>query len=271
MARIVCVDDEKQALSGIVSVCEGIGGVTEVKGFDRPKAALKHLADYPCDIALLDIRMPEMDGISLARKILDLHPETENVFITAHERYAVDAWSVHARGYLLKPLAESRLREEIGYILSLHPEFAPAPQAAPIEVRTFGNFDVLVNGEPVRFQRAKAKELLAFLVEKQGRAITREEAFHILWEDKPYDRPGQKQLDVILRSLRFTLEEYGISGILSVQRGAICIHPRMIRCDMYRFVSGDVAAMNEYRGEYMNAYSWASLREAYLERRIEAL
>ena len=208
---------------------------------------------------------------ALKERLRELQPGAEIVFVTGHAEHAVEAWAVHARGYVLKPVTPERLREEVKYVLSLRPGMTPGRPSAHIEVKTFGSFDVLVDGEPVHFRRAKAKELLAYLVEKQGQSITREKAFLALWEGRPYDRPGQKQLDVILRSLRGTLDEYGIGGILSLRRGAISVVPRMFSCDMYRFVLGDAAAIGEYRGEYMTAYSWASLREAYLERRIENL
>lgn len=271
MLRVVCVDDEEPALQRVVSLCGETDGISETRGFGKPQDALDWVKEHPCDLALLDIRMPDMDGIRLAEKIRELQPGAEIVFVTGHAEHAVEAWAVHARGYVLKPVTPERLREEVEYVLSLRPGMTPGRPSAHIEVKTFGSFDVLVDGEPVHFRRAKAKELLAYLVEKQGQSITREKAFLALWEGRPYDRPGQKQLDVILRSLRGTLDEYGIGGILSVRRGAISVVPRMFSCDMYRFVLGDAAAIGEYRGEYMTAYSWASLREAYLERRIENL
>lgn len=271
MLRVVCVDDEEQTLQHIVSLCGETEEISGVRGFQSAAEALAWVRNHPCDLALLDICMPEMNGIQLAGKIRELQPRADIVFVTGHPEYAVEAWAVHARGYVLKPVTAERLKEEAEYVLSLRPELKAARPAARIEVKTFGNFDVLVDGEPVHFRRSKAKELLAYLVEKQGQSITREKAYLALWEGKPYDRPGQKQLDVILRSLRDTLEEYGISGILSMRRGAISIVPKAFSCDMYRFVLGDVAAVGEYRGEYMTAYPWASLREAYLERRIENL
>ena len=271
MLKVLCVDDEKLMLQFAVSLCEKIPEISGVQGFEKARDALGWLKDHPCDLALLDISLPEMDGILLAKQIKETRPDTEIVFVTGYAQYAVDAWSIHARGYILKPLTPERLREEVDYILSLRAEGASKAPPPHIAVKTFGSFDVMVDGEPVHFRRAKAKELLAYLVEKQGQGITREEAHRALWEGEKYDRPAQKQLDVILRSLRDTLKEYGIGDILSVQRGAIRIMPRLFTCDMYRFVLGDVAAINEYRGEYMNAYSWASLREAYLERRIENL
>ncbi len=269
--RVLCVDDDRQTLQSNLALCGRLPSVCGVQGFSRARDALDWLAGHPCDAALLDIGLPDMDGITLARKIREAHPDVEIVFVTGHAEYAIDAWDIHARGYVLKPLTLERLKEEVDYILSFRAQAPQRQAAAHIEVKTFGSFDVLVDGEPVRFKRAKAKELLAYLVEKQGKSVTREEAYRLLSEKEAYDRPAQKQLDVILRSLRATLEDYGISDILSFQRGAISIVPKLISCDMYRFLLGDVNAINEYRGEFMTAYSWASLQEAYLERRIENL
>ena len=81
-----------------------------------------------------------------------------------------------------------------------------------------------------------------------------------------YDRPMQKQLDVIIRSLRETLEEHHIGWIFELKRGTLRVIPEKISCDAWRFFSGDVDAVNEYQGEYMNTYSWANMREAYLDR-----
>ena len=139
-------------------------------------------------------------------------------------------------------------------------------QESHILVRTFGEFDVWVDGKPVSFSRAKAKELLAYLIDRQGSSITRANAFATLWENGVYDRSMQKQLDVVIRSLKDTLRDYGIEEILEVHRGSLRIRPEMIDCDLYRFFEGDVDAVNSYRGEYMNAYSWASMTESSIER-----
>lgn len=269
MLKVICVDDERQALQQMLSLCADNPDIGDVRGFSKPRDALNWVQHHACDLALLDIQMPGMDGIMLAGKIQEAQPETSIVFVTRHPQYSVDAWSIHVQGYLLKPVTAERLREETKYFLSLcQPEAQPA---AHIEIRTFGGFDVLVDGKPVHFQRSKAKELLACLVEKRGRSISREELHSILWDDRHYDRPAQKQLDVMLRSLRVTLDEYGIGEILSMQRGAIRIEPRTFSCDLYRLLLGDVDAVNEYRGEYMAGYSWASLQEAYLNRQTENL
>ncbi len=116
------------------------------------------------------------------------------------------------------------------------------------------------------FSRARAKELLAYLIDRQGGFVTRANVFSVLWEDGLYNRSMQKQLDVVIRSLRTTLEEYGICDIIELHKGSLRAVPEKLDCDLYRFFKGDVEAVDAYRGEYMSAYSWASLTESYMDR-----
>ena len=152
----------------------------------------------------------------------------------------------------------------MGYACGKAPTSIPAHTHPHIIIKTFGMFDVYVDDRPVSFKLSKAKEILAYLVDKQGVGVTRSEIFATVWEDQPYDRRMQKQLDVYIRSLRDTLREYGISEILEMKRGILRIVPGTIVCDAYLFFFGDIPTINSYRGEYMSSYSWASMTEAIL-------
>lgn len=119
MLKVLCVDDEKLMLRHLVSLCEKTTDVSETHGFDRAKEALCWVKDHSCDLALLDINLPDMDGITLAKRIQELRPETDIVFVTGYPQYAVDSWTVHPCGYLLKPITKKDLQEKLDYILSL--------------------------------------------------------------------------------------------------------------------------------------------------------
>ena len=258
--RIICVDDEPLAVEYTVEQCRLLQGVDEVNGFTSAVDALNDLKVHPADIAIVDINMPEMDGITLAARIKEVSPGTAIIFLTAYKKYALDAYSVHPTGYLLKPVSKETLAAEVDYARkgTYH-----SPDAH-IEIKTFGNFDVSVDGRPIGFKLAKAKEILAYLVDKQGSGVTRAELFAAVWEDRFYDRKMQKQLDVYIRSLRETLKENGVSEIMEMETGVLRVKPDTFVCDAYLFYSGDNDAINAYRGEYMSSYSWASMTEAIL-------
>ena len=258
----ICVDDEPLVLQLTLSLFRDLPQFDRVEGFAGPLEALDWLEEHTPDIALLDIDMPAMNGLELAARIREMHPETAIIFLTGYAEYALDAFKLHASGYLLKPINREKLYAEVNYALS----GKNRPASSHIFVKTFGNFDILVDGKPVVFKRSKSKELLAYLVDRHGGNVSRPEAFAVLWEDAFYDRAMQKQMDVVIRSLRSTLEEAGIAEIFEIQSGWMRILPDRLDSDLYRFLDGDRETINEYRGEYMSAYTWASQTEAYLDR-----
>lgn len=262
--RAICVDDEKLLMEDMVYQLGELPQIDEVKGFTRARDALDYLSGHVADLALLDIDMQEMSGMELAAIIKTRWPDMAVVFLTGYPQYAIEAFELRAAGYILKPATRERLEEEIEYVSSRR---ETPPLQGHVVMRSFGSFDCFVDGRPLVFRQAKCKELLAYLVDRRGSSVTRAEAFAILWEDRLYDRAMQKQLDVIIRSLRATLQENGIAPIFEMKSGTLRIVPSLMECDLYRFLAGDVGAINEYRGEYMSGYSWAELTEGYMTRK----
>ena len=72
-------------------------------------SALESIAELQPDVAFLDIRMPGLTGIEVARGLADASPRTQVVFVTAYDQYAVDAFEQGAIDYLLKPITRERL------------------------------------------------------------------------------------------------------------------------------------------------------------------
>ena len=183
--RAICVDDEKLQMEYTVSMCRELPGLDDVQGFTRAKDALEWLEHNDADLALLDIDLPGMNGIDLAAEIKKKKPDTAVIFLTGFSQYAVDAFAVRASGYLLKPIVREKLAEEVAYALAGKKESSAPPH---VMVQTFGSFDIFVDGRLVTFRMARCKELLAYLVDREGGSVTRPEAFAILWEDRQYDR-----------------------------------------------------------------------------------
>jgi two-component system response regulator AlgR len=77
------------------------------------RAALEQVGARPVDVVLLDVRMPEMDGIELAQHLQRLDRPPAVIFTTAYDAYAIRAFEVHAIDYLLKPIRAARLKEAL--------------------------------------------------------------------------------------------------------------------------------------------------------------
>ena len=260
--KIICVDDENLVLELVVRLCEELPQINEVVSFSSSPEALEYMKNNSADLALLDIEMPKMNGITLAVKIKELHPDISIVFLTGYSNYALEAFKIHANGYIMKPIEKEKLVAEINHALS-----SKAVTSYPhIFAKTFGEFDLLIDGKPLRFARSKSKELLAFLIDKQGAGVKRAVAFAALYEDELYDRKMQKSFNVIVHSLKTTLTENGIGEIFEMNSGELRINPALIDCDLYRLLQGDVQTINTYRGEYMVSYYWSSLTEAVIEK-----
>lgn len=251
--RVVCVDGNESELNRVVGLCAEHPAVDEVTGANSAEEALALLAAERVDLALLTVELPGMGGLALAAGLRKIRPSLAIVFLAEDERYAFAAYAARPQNYLVKPLDREKLGEEIDYyILS-----RSRRDISHIEVRTFGNFEITVDGSALGFKRVKAKELLALLVDMNGTGISRRQAFTEMWENREYDKKGQKLFDVVFSSLKHTLREYGISEILEMKSGLMRIRPDLIDCDRYRYAMGDDEAISAYQGIYMYGYSWA--------------
>ena len=263
--KVLCVDNEKQSLRRTLSLCREMPRITEAEGFTDPCEALSRMEERPAELVLLDAGISGTDGIAPARRIRELYPHTAIIILSADPQQAVAAWELHATGYLLKPFTREQLHDELSYALMWRRSNVNDSAVPHIAARCFGSFDLLVDGKKLDFSRARSKELLAFLIDRKGIWVSRAEAFHTLWPDAEYGRPQQKQLDVIIRSLRATLKENGIGELLLLERGMLRIEPRALDCDMYRLFAGDRQYEAAYQGEYMTSYSWANLTEGRID------
>lgn len=260
---ILAVDDETLMLNALTDTLKQVFPDDDytILGFEDAEEALNFVENYEgrFPYAFLDIRLRGMLGIELAKEIKEARPETRIIFCSAYTEYAMDAFSVHAIGYLLKPITEEKVREalrQIDMMMSQEPE----PERNKLVVQTFGHFEAFCDSRPLPWERAKAKELLAFLVDQRGAAATNAEIALTLWEDDSKVRNVQ----TIISSLRKTLKRAGMGDVLVRARNRTSINVKKIKCDLYDYLAGDTLAINAYQGEYMSNYSWAEFTNASL-------
>jgi two-component system response regulator AlgR len=114
--RVVIVDDEAPARSrmrDLLAECEAVVPLTVAGEAPGGRAALDLLSREAADVVLLDVRMPEMDGIEVAQHLMRLEHPPAVVFATAYDDYAIRAFELNAVDYLLKPIRLERLKEAL--------------------------------------------------------------------------------------------------------------------------------------------------------------
>ncbi|HZS60282.1 MAG TPA: response regulator [Gemmatimonadaceae bacterium] len=110
--RVVIADDERPARSFLAALLRSFDDVVIVAEATTGKEAVQAIEREHPDLALLDLHMPELDGIGVVR-MLKKSAMPLIAFVTAYDEYAVRAFEVNAIDYLLKPVEKARLREAI--------------------------------------------------------------------------------------------------------------------------------------------------------------
>ena len=258
--KILAIDDEKFALANLVDELKNVFIGQEIYDFLSSTEALSFINDTKnknetIDYIFTDIKMPNIDGVELAKIVKSIYPKTKIFFCTAYSEYSLAAWNMKVKGYILKPISAQKIEEVLQEMIGDWKTSVDDNKL--VTVKTFGDFEVFVNDCPIEFQRSKAKELLAYLVDRKGSSVTTERIAAILFEEKNYDRNVKNMTTTIISSLRKTLKKYGIEDILIKSWNQIAINVDKIKCDAYDFEKFDLIAINSYEGDYMYGYSWA--------------
>ncbi|PLK27235.1 LytTR family DNA-binding domain-containing protein [Novosphingobium sp. TH158] len=111
--RTLIVDDEPLAIERLQVLCRQIGGLEVVGTASDGASALREAGALDPDLVLLDMTMPELDGLGVARALAKAKNPPALVFVTAHDSFAVEAFDLDAVDYVLKPVAPDRLGRAI--------------------------------------------------------------------------------------------------------------------------------------------------------------
>ena len=246
--KTILVDDMLLDLQLFELKCADMPDFEIVGKFTDPNQAITYAAEHVVDFALLDIDMPGMDGIQLAQALRNLRRDIIIVFATAHPKFAVDALKIKADYIIFKPFD----REDIADVME-RAKLLRRRQDKRIRFHTFGPFEMLVDGEPVRFRSRKAKELMALCVCRDGRPVSIHEIVENLWGEDA-DGAGYRR---VIKELADTLRDCGVEEMFLRSRGSLQVRMDMADSDYQRFMGGDQDAICQFQGVFMEQYSWA--------------
>ena len=244
----IAVDDERLMLGALAAAIEASPDIAEVAKFSDCEEALSFVKSHSTDIAFLDINMRGMGGLALAKAILAVRPDCRIVFCTGYEEYAISAFKLHASGYLMKPISAEDVQAEIDNIKGIR------QKEKLLTVKCFGNFEVYAKNEVLVFKRLKAKELFAYLVDRNGAGMTAKQICAVLFPDDTDDTKNAAYLRQLVLDLKNTLKSVGAEAVLCHENLCYRIDTSLIKCD---YVSYLELGKPEFHGEYMTQYSWA--------------
>lgn len=252
--RILCVDDEPLMLKMLEMAIKEAKPDADITAHKKQADLLNDAKENGCDIAFLDIHMRGMNGVELAKELKGVNPKMNIIFVTGYSEYAGEAMSLHASGYIMKPVTKEKIEQELSDL-----RFPIVPKNdAILKVQCFGNFEVfLPKGERLHFERQRSKEVFAYLVHKQGGSCTTREIAAALFEDEPFDKKQQNHVQQLIYAMMKSLKKADVEEAVNRGYNALAVNPDVLDCDYYRFKELDAGAVNSYQNEYMSQYYWA--------------
>jgi DNA-binding LytR/AlgR family response regulator len=153
MIDVLVADDERPALEELVHLLRGDARIGDIITAGSGAAALQLLSEQRVAIAFLDIHMPGLDGMELARSVTALATPPAIVFVTADDARAVEAFDLRAADYLLKPVRAERLRRAVDRVQER--DTAAAASDDEILTVTVGSSVRFVHRSAVRWVQAQ--------------------------------------------------------------------------------------------------------------------
>jgi DNA-binding LytR/AlgR family response regulator len=146
---VLAVDDESPALDELTFLLENSALVRSVRAVRSATDALHYMHDESYDVVLLDIAMPGLDGLELARVLARFSHPPAIVFVTAHEEHALEAFDAGGMGYLLKPVTHDRLVSTLRRVAHRPPDDTDTESSLETLLVESGSLTKIVNREDV--------------------------------------------------------------------------------------------------------------------------
>jgi two-component system, LytTR family, response regulator LytT len=180
--RTVVVDDEQLARDELCFLLQQLGGVEVVAQAGNGVEALRVIEECQPDLVMLDVQMPGLTGFEVARRVMQAGIDSQVVFVTAFDQYAIDAFEVNAVDYLLKPVEPERLSTAVDRVRKrVSAERAsPRPVEAPADNRKEADLERLLQ---MLADRQGRREQLAIKVEDRFLLVHADEVVHASVEE----------------------------------------------------------------------------------------
>lgn len=291
LIRVIVMDDEPLALVNMEKKLKEFNSIEVIRSFTNVKDLLAEGPSLDFQVAFLDIEMPGMNGLAIAKLLKEWNKNIHIVFVTAYRDYAVQAFEINSLDYLLKPISKARLETTINRIQELpHLEKNSTPiriQHKPtLKIQCFGGFVVLHDDKAIHWRTVKTKELFAFLFSNLNSHVPRDTVLDALWAETDYKK-ARVQLHTTVSYLRTTLSTLGYVDVIQYANGCYILQLEDFQCDAHNLehllnskmetgkldIKKAEALIQNYQGEYMATldYPWVTSKANFMNTQFTLL
>lgn len=249
--RAILVDDEPIMLKRFVRLSAAIPDINIVGQFETAAEALAFVRKNTVELAFLDVEMPIMNGIDLAKQLRELRHDILIVFVSAYNDYIWDSNQIGGDYYIMKPYSQETLELAMERI-----RLIARRQEKKLYVQTFGRFLVLQEGKPIPLT-GKAKEILALIITKRGKEVSNETIYSTIWEGREYSNANMGVYYNALRRLKTVLQKANCIELLVSTRRGQRVNTELFDCDYYAWQDKRKDSENSFRGDFLSEYTWA--------------
>ncbi len=287
MLKAVIVDDEILVLNMLKNLLKTEENVQIIGEYTSPRTALELIPELKPDLVFLDIEMPGINGIELAVQILDRMEHISIVFVTAYDKYAIEAFKLNAIHYILKPPGKEDIKQVILRAVK-ESRYYVETKTEKVMVRLFG--DISIRDESgkslVKWPTAKTEELFVLLVLHSQNGIDKWSIIEKLWPGSQTEKVEQVLYTTVYR-IKKSLEEAGIKAVIHNKLGRYTLHIENAWCDIHEFerlhetcektrhITEEICAQvfNLYTGELFGGrdYEWGLVHKYAMLKAFEDL
>ncbi|NGZ75191.1 response regulator [Saccharibacillus alkalitolerans] len=279
MMKALLIDDEKLAVMHMEKLLRELPEFGNIESYTDPAAAVEAARRNRPDVIFLDIVMPEINGMQAAEMMQQASPDSDIVFVTGYDKYAIEAFELNALDYVLKPVQRVRLAKTLSR-LNGRRQTVPEPETQTAET-VIGCFKTLrahalpepaADVKPFRWRTTRAQELFAYLVHHRERFVGKGALLQQFWPDSPF-KQASTYLYTTIYQIRQCLKQSGIGAEIVNASGGEGYTLRLgeASLDVDRFEAGvqSLGPVNEancaehlrlsrlYIGEYFADYDYA--------------
>ena len=287
MIRAVIMDDEELSIHLLKRKLQAFPIIQIIKTYSTQEQIFHDLIEEKIDVVFLDIEMGKSNGLDIAEAILSSQSSIHIVFVTAHSKYAVQAFEVNSIDYILKPISSKRLEKTIDRLISIvgssQNRSKTISETQPLIINCFNELQVFQDQQLINFKTAKVKELFAFLLTHFNQYIHKDIIIENLWPDQDYKK-SKIHLHTCLTYLRKMLGKLGYPNCIFFSSNCYSLQLETIHCDAIHFektiesvqVLDDsnqniaIELIETYTGHYLelNHYEWAHDKSTYYYEKI---